>query len=86
MKMFDNKSSLMRAYLHFSYAFAMTVVVLLLQQLVCLALGEAKILDMSSLPFLSSLGVGTVALSGMLYLHLPKMIDRCYTIGRKFGL
>jgi hypothetical protein len=76
----------MRAYLHFSYALSIVVLALLTRQLVDVVFGKAQNLDLSSKEFLVSLVAGTILVSGMLYLHLPKMINRCYTIGRHFGL
>ena len=86
MKIFDSGNVLMRTYLHLSYAMAMVVLTLIARQAVDVAYGHADSLNLLSKEFLTSLVVGTLLVSLMLYLHLPKMINRCFTIGRHFGL
>jgi hypothetical protein len=86
VKTFDSKNTLIRVYLHLSYALSMVVLALLSKQIVDLVFGKAQALDFSSKEFFASLALGTLLVSGVLYLHLPKMINRCFTIGRHFGL
>ena len=86
MKIFDSGSVVVRAYLHLSYALAMVVVSLVTRQAVDMVYGNAQSLNLTSKEFLLSLAIGTIVVAGMLYLHLPKMINRCFTIGRHFGL
>jgi hypothetical protein len=86
VKIFDSGNVLMRAYLHLSYAMSMVVVTLIAQRTVDVAYGHADSLNLLSKEFLVSLVVGTLLVSLILYLHLPKMINRCFTIGRHFGL
>jgi flagellar biosynthesis protein FliR len=86
MRVFDSGSVPMRAYLHLSYALAMATVTLIARQTVDVAYGHADSLNLLSKEFLISLAAGTLLVSAMLYLHLPKMINRCFTIGRHFGL
>lgn len=86
MKLFDSPSMPVRAYLHVSYALSMAFVVLAIQNIVAVALGHSSSLDFRSADFWLSLLIGTVVIALMLFLHLPKMIDRCFNIGRKFGL
>jgi hypothetical protein len=86
MRMFDSGQPLMRAYLHLSYAMSMVVLSLLSRQFVEIAFGHADGLNLLSKEFLISLVVGTLLVSVLLYLHLPKMINRCFTIDRQFGL
>jgi hypothetical protein len=84
MRIFDSGNVLMRAYLHLSYA--LTVLALIARQTVDVVYGHADSLNFLSKEFLISLAAGTVLVSAMLYLHLPKMINRCFTIGRHIGL
>jgi hypothetical protein len=86
MRMFDSRQPLMRAYLHMSYAMSMVVMTLLIRQLVDIGFGHAQTLNLLTKEFLISLVVATLLVSVLLYLHLPKMINRCFTIGRQFGL
>jgi hypothetical protein len=86
MRFFDSGQPLVRGYLHLSYAFSMVVVALLSRQFVDMLFGKAQAMDLLSKEFLVSLVLGTLLVSGILYLHLPKMINRCFTIGRHFGL
>jgi hypothetical protein len=87
MNLFDHGHWLMKGYLHFSYSFAMALVVLLAREFMPLALGHSTSpINLTSSDFLISLGVGTAIIALMLYLHLPKMINRCFNIGRQFGL
>ncbi len=85
---FDTPSAGIRAYLHLSYGFTFAFVTLLVREIVRMLYdGVALHLDDLLTPInLISLLVATLAACAMLYLHLPKMIVRCFTIGRKFGL
>jgi hypothetical protein len=84
--MFDSRQPLMRAYLHLSYAMSIVAMTLLIRQLVDIAFGHAQALNLLTKEFLISLVVATLLVAVLLYLHLPKMINRCFTIGRQFGL
>jgi flagellar biosynthesis protein FliR len=86
MRIFDSGSVPMRTYLHLSYALSMTMLALIARQTVDVVYGHADSLNLLSKEFLISLAAGTLLVSAMLYLHLPKMINRCFTIGRHFGL
>jgi hypothetical protein len=88
VKLFDSRNPVVRAFLHVSYAFAITLLVLMVREMVHNG-GmpvRASIRRLLAPDDLLSLGIGTLLVALLLYLHLPKMIDRCFTIGRKFGL
>lgn len=85
MKLFDSPSLIVRSYLHLSYALSMVFIILYINSAV-IAFHHGTAFDFFSMDFLLSLLIGTVMIALMLYLHLPKMIDRCFNIGRKFGL
>jgi hypothetical protein len=86
MKLFDSNHPLVRAYLHLSYALSVVLLSLLSKEFVDMLFGKTPASDLLSKEFLASLAIGTLLVAGMLYLHLPKMINRCFTIGRHFGL
>ncbi len=87
MKVFDRDDRYMKLYLHFSYSFSMAFIVLITREVVPLVLGHASTpLQFLTPEFLISLAVGTALIALMLYLHLPNMINRCFNIGRRFGL
>ena len=85
MRLFDSQNKLIRGYLHLSYAMAFAVVTLIVNQGVEFAQGRIQTIDLDR-TFWMSLGISTTVIMLMLYLHLPKMINRCFTIGRHFGL
>jgi hypothetical protein len=85
MRLFDSSNKLIRAYLHLSYAFSFAFITLLVNQSVQIALGRMQTFDVG-LATLVSLAISTAYIAVALYLHLPKMINRCFTIGRHFGL
>ena len=86
VKLFESGNTLVRLYLHVSYAFAMTLVVLAVRELLPVFVSHAPMPDFFRPDLLLTALLATAILSLMLYLHLPKMIRRCFTIGRDFGL
>jgi hypothetical protein len=88
MKIFDSSNRVMKFYLHFAYISAITLIVLMSENMIGIFRGET----LNPLPniydnkFLPSFALGTLLVALTLYLHLPKMIERCFNIGRKFGL
>jgi hypothetical protein len=93
MKPFDSGHWAVRAYLHLSYALSLAFVTLAIQYIIAALSDPAAQSDLRGAfrAFGTPQGVATLAVSTavialMLYLHLPKMIVRCFTIGRKFGL
>jgi hypothetical protein len=85
---FDTPSIGIRAYLHFSYGFTFAFVTLVIREIVRMLYDGVALTfsDLLTPVNLISLLIATLAACATLYLHLPKMIVRCFTIGRKFGL
>ena len=86
MKLFESQNPAVRIYLHLSYALSMALMTLVIREFVSMRIDAADISQSINPVNLISLLVATAVISLMLYLHLPKMINRCYTIGRHFGL
>jgi hypothetical protein len=89
VKLFDSANPLIRLYLHVSYSLSIAFVVLMSDRIVDVIIGGKtpdSFLDLFDGKFILSLAIGASVVALMLYLHLPKMIDRCFNIGRKFGL
>jgi hypothetical protein len=85
MRIFDSSNIFMKLYLHFSYSLSMAILVLMSDRF----LSDGEVGNLSTMfdgKFFLSLLVGTSLVALILYLHLPKMINRCFNIGRKFGL
>jgi hypothetical protein len=85
---FDTPSTAMRIYLHLSYGFSLAFVTLMIHEIVSVVYKNVTI---SIFDFLTpvnfiTLFIATLVTCASLYLHLPKMIVRCFTIGKKFGL